>query len=132
MFHAGVRDPKAAEEAVKSLVDLNGCAGKLICEELDVGHMKSVNEFAQKVKSRFDKVDLLINNAGIMFAPYKLSDEGFESHFATNYLGHFLLQHLLLPLLKAAGKENKRSRIVNISSCAHLLGRINYNDINGA
>ena len=69
--------------------------------------------------------------AGIMFAPYKLSEEGYESHFAINYLGHFLLQHLLLPLLKAAGKDDKRARIVNVSSCAHLLGRIKYNDING-
>lgn len=66
-----------------------------------------------------------------MFAPHRISSEGFESHFAINYLGHFLLQHLLLPLLKAAGKEDKRSRIVNVSSCAHLLGRINYDDING-
>ncbi|KAI8123964.1 hypothetical protein FF38_08717 [Lucilia cuprina] len=127
----GVRDPKSAEAAVKSLVDLETSGGKLICEELDVGNMKSVREFAQKVKSKFNKVDILLNNAGIMFAPYKLSPEGFESHFAINYLGHFLLQHLLMPLLKAAGKEDKRARIVNVSSCAHLLGRINYNDING-
>lgn len=65
-----------------------------------------------------------------MFAPYKLSEEGFESHWAVNYLGHFLLQHLLLPELKAAGRADLRARIVNISSCAHLLGRINYGDIN--
>ncbi|KAM7342257.1 polyprenol dehydrogenase [Cochliomyia hominivorax] len=127
----GVRDPKSAELAVKTLVDLETSGGKLICEELDVGCLKSVREFAQKVKSKFNKVDILINNAGIMFAPYKLSPEGFESHFAINYLGHFLLQHLLLPLLKAAGKEDQRARIVNVSSCAHLLGRINYDDING-
>lgn len=66
-----------------------------------------------------------------MFAPFKLTADGFESHFATNYLGHFLLTHLLLPELKAAGKEGKNARIVNISSCVNLIGRINYNDING-
>lgn len=65
-----------------------------------------------------------------MFAPYKISAEGYESHFVVNYLGHFLLQHLLMPLLKAAGKEDKRARIVNVSSCANLVGRINYKDIN--
>lgn len=68
--------------------------------------------------------------AGIMFAPYKLTPDGFESHWAVNYLGHFLLQHLLLPHLKAAGSDNLNARIVNVSSCAHLLGRINYQDIN--
>lgn len=66
-----------------------------------------------------------------MFAPYKITEDGYESHFVVNFLGHFLLQHLLLPLLKAAGTEEKRARIVNVSSCAHLVGRINYKDING-
>lgn len=69
--------------------------------------------------------------AGIMFAPYELTEDGYESHFATNYLGHFLLTHLLLNQLKAAGKEGRNSRIVNVSSIVHLVGRINYNDING-
>ncbi|XP_075165695.1 polyprenol dehydrogenase [Haematobia irritans] len=127
----GVRDPKAAEEIFKKTINVDNTNGKLICEELDVGSMKSVRHFAQKIKDKFNKVDLLINNAGIMFAPFKISNEGYESHFAVNFLGHFLLQHLLMPLLKAAGKEDKRSRIVNVSSCAHLIGRINYKDING-
>lgn len=65
-----------------------------------------------------------------MFAPYKLTEDEFESHLAVNYLGHFLLQHLLLPELIKAGKKERKARIVNISSCAHLIGRINYEDIN--
>ncbi|XP_004534582.1 dehydrogenase/reductase SDR family member on chromosome X [Ceratitis capitata] len=127
----GVRDPKSAEAAVTSVVDLASSGGKLICEALDIGDLTSVKEFADKVKAQFNKIDLLINNAGIMFAPFKLTADGYESHFATNYLGHFLLTHLLMPELKAAGKEGQNSRIVNISSCAHLIGRINYKDING-
>lgn len=57
-----MRDPKSAEQAVKSVVNLETSGGKLICEELDVGCLKSVREFAQKVKSKFNKVDILINN----------------------------------------------------------------------
>ncbi|XP_061401753.1 dehydrogenase/reductase SDR family member on chromosome X [Musca vetustissima] len=127
----GVRNPKSAEEAISKIVDLKSTNGKLLCEELDVGSLKSVRAFAQKLKSKYEKIDILINNAGIMFAPYKITDDGYESHFVVNYLGHFLLQHLLMPLLKAAGTEEKRARIVNVSSCAHLVGRINYKDING-
>ncbi|XP_016995031.1 polyprenol dehydrogenase [Drosophila takahashii] len=127
----GVRDPQSAESAVASIVDLKATKGKLICEQLDVGDLKSVKAFAQLIKERFSKVDLLLNNAGIMFAPFKLTADGYESHFATNFLGHFLLTHLLLPQLRAAGKEGKNSRIVNVSSCVNLIGRINYKDING-
>ncbi|XP_053962188.1 dehydrogenase/reductase SDR family member on chromosome X [Anastrepha ludens] len=127
----GVRDPVSAKAAVTSVVDLSTSDGKLICETLDICDFKSVNEFAEKIKARYNKVDLLINNAGIMFAPFKLTADGNESHIATNYLGHFLLTHLLMPELKAAGKEGKNSRVVNISSCVNLIGRINYNDING-
>ncbi|KAI8038851.1 hypothetical protein M5D96_008763 [Drosophila gunungcola] len=113
----GVRDPRSAETAVASIVDLKASKGKLICEQLDVGDLKSV--------------DLLLNNAGIMFAPFKLTADGYESHFATNFLGHFLLSHLLLPQLRLAGREGKNARIVNVSSCVNLIGRINYKDING-
>ena len=58
----GVRDPKSAEKAVRSIVNLETSGGKLFCEELDVGSLKSVREFAQKIKSKFNKIDLLINN----------------------------------------------------------------------
>jgi len=90
-----------------------------------------VKAFAQLIKERYSKVDLLLNNAGIMFAPFKLTADGYESHFAINFLGHFLLTHLLLPQLRVAGKEGKNARIVNVSSCVNLIGRINYKDING-
>lgn len=68
--------------------------------------------------------------AGIMFAPYKLTEDGFESHLAINYLGHFLLTHMLLSQLKRGGSEGKNSRIINVSSVVNLIGRINYSDIN--
>ncbi|EDW02136.1 dehydrogenase/reductase SDR family member on chromosome X [Drosophila grimshawi] len=127
----GVRDPSSAETAVGKIVDLSQTKGKLICKQLDVGDMKSVRAFAQSITEKYAKIDLLLNNAGIMFAPFKQTADGFESHFAINYLGHFLLTHLLLPQLRAAGKPGKNARIVNVSSCVNLIGRINYKDING-
>lgn len=56
--------------------------------------------------------------------------DGFESLFATNYLGHFLLTHLLLPHIRAAGTDELNARIVNVSSCAYLAGDIKFDDIN--
>lgn len=128
----GVRNPKSAEKSVGEIVDLNKTKGKLICEKLDVGSLESVKEFGKIIQEKFDKVDILFNNAGIMFAPYELTKDGFESHFGVNYLGHFLLTHMLLPQLKKAGRDGLNSRIVNVSSIVNLVGRINYEDINGS
>lgn len=63
-----------------------------------------------------------------MAAPLKLTSDGFESQMAVNYLGHFLLSHLLLPQLIAAGTKERNSRIVNVASCVHLVGTIDFND----
>lgn len=68
--------------------------------------------------------------AGVMFCPYEETVDGFEQQWEVNYLSHFLLTALLLPLLNAGGLPHQCSRVVNISSCAHLLGRINFGDIN--
>lgn len=65
-----------------------------------------------------------------MFGPYVESRDGFESQFSTNYLGHFMLTHLLLPELKKAGTAKSQARVVNVSSCAHIVGKINFEDIN--
>jgi hypothetical protein len=62
--------------------------------------------------------------------PYAESEDGFESHFAVNYLGHCLLTHLLLPrMIDTANKKGINCRIVNVSSCAHLAGSINFDDL---
>lgn len=66
-----------------------------------------------------------------MASPFKLTEDGFESQLAVNYLGHFLLSHLLLPQLQAAGTKECKSRIVNVSSCIHLVGEINFDDLHG-
>lgn len=71
-------------------------------------------------------------SAGIMFMPYEETEDGFESQFAVNYLGHFLLTHLLLPrMFEASRRFTTSPRIVNVSSCAHEVSPIiNFDDIN--
>lgn len=84
--------------------------------KLDISDLESVRQFAAAVSNAHSKIDLLLNNAGIMWTPKRqLSKQGQELQFATNHLGHFLLTGLLLPLLKAGGT----SRIVNQSSVLH-------------
>lgn len=65
-----------------------------------------------------------------MCTPYKETSQGFESQMAINYLGHFLLTHLLLPQIIAGSKSNdgKNARIVNVSSCVHKFTDMDYND----
>lgn len=127
----GVRNPQEAQENVENLIDVRSMKGKIFYEHLDTGSMQSVRKFAKFVQSKFAKVDILINNAGIMASPFKLTEDGFESQLAVNYLGHFLLTHLLLPQLKAGGTEECNSRVVNVSSCVHLIGNINFDDLHG-
>lgn len=74
--------------------------------------LKSVRKFASQFLKTHTRLDLLINNAGIMMPPYALSEDGFESQLAANYLGHFALTGLLLPLLK----KTPGSRVVSLSS----------------
>lgn len=129
---AGVRNPKEAQKNIESRVDLSELGGvKIDYIHLDTGSLKSVRQFAHDVQQKCAKIDMLINNAGIMAAPYHLTEDNFESQFAVNYLGHFLLTHLLMPQLRAAGTQDLHSRIINVSSCANILGNINMDDING-
>ncbi|GAB0099637.1 dehydrogenase/reductase SDR family member on chromosome X [Sergentomyia squamirostris] len=127
----GVRNVEGSRKAIGREIPEEKTAGKLFLEQLDTGSMKSVQKFATVIKKKYNKIHVLINNAGIMAAPFALTEDGFESQMAINYLGHFLLTHLLLPEIIAAGSIEKNSRIVNVSSCVHLMGRIDYDNFNG-
>lgn len=92
---------------------------------LDLSSLASVRAFSSNYLSRYDRLDLLINNAGIMIPPYSLTEDGFESQLGVNHLGHFLLTGLLLPALE----QTEGSRIVILSSLAHKTGKINFKDL---
>ncbi len=92
---------------------------------LDLADLASVKTFCDKFVSINNQLDLLFNNAGLMAIPYLKTRDGFESQFGVNHLGHFALTAQLWPLIKRVGG----SRIVNVSSIAHQMGRIRFEDI---
>jgi len=88
--------------------------------ELDLASFASIRQAASTFNAASDRLDILMNNAGIMACPPGLTKEGYEIQFGTNHMGHALLTKLLLPKLKATAKEpNSDVRIVNLSSGAH-------------
>jgi NAD(P)-dependent dehydrogenase (short-subunit alcohol dehydrogenase family) len=96
-------------------------------EELDLASLASVRGFAERFRATHDGLDLLINNAGVMAPPRRRTADGFELQFGTNHLGHFALTTALLD--KMEGRED--ARVVTLSSTAHRMGRINFDNLNG-
>jgi NAD(P)-dependent dehydrogenase (short-subunit alcohol dehydrogenase family) len=93
--------------------------------ELDLANLASIKTFSENFKQTYSHLDLLVNNAGVMIPPYTKTTDGFELQFGTNHLGHFALTGQLLPLLT----NTKSSRIVNVSSGAHAMGNIDFDDL---
>jgi len=98
----------------------------LTVKKLDLSSLESVREFAKEInKDGISQIDYLINNAGLVVNERTETKDGFEMQFGTNHLGHFLLTHLLLDKLKVSPS----ARIINISSCLHRVGRIDFDDL---
>ncbi|ORB85978.1 oxidoreductase [Mycobacterium kansasii] len=110
-----VRDTAKGEAAARRLADAGTRAE---VRRVDLQDLSSVRDFADDI----DKVDVLVNNAGIMAAKYSRTVDGFEGHMATNHLGHFALTNLLLPKLT--------DRVVTVSSLLHNIGYISLSDLN--
>jgi NAD(P)-dependent dehydrogenase (short-subunit alcohol dehydrogenase family) len=120
------RDLGKANEAIEQIRALNPSAS-LEAMRLDLASLESVHQFAREFTAKGVVLDALINNAGVMAIPYRKTAEGFEMQFGTNHLGHFALTGLLLePLLAAPA-----GRVVNVSSTAHKMGRMNFDDLHG-
>src|ERR1700682_4506110 len=95
--------------------------------QLDLADLSSVRAFAARTRGGNDQIDLLINNAGVMAAPYRKTADGFEPQLGTNHLGHFALTGLLLPVLK----DVSDSRVVTVSSNNHKGGGVSFADLQG-
>jgi NAD(P)-dependent dehydrogenase (short-subunit alcohol dehydrogenase family) len=95
-------------------------------QRLDLSSLDSVREAAAELRASHDRIDLLINNAGVMYTPRSATADGFELQFGTNHLGHFALTGLLLDRLLAT----EGSRVVTVSSVGHRIrSRIDFDDL---
>ncbi len=120
------RDAGRGAAAVEEIC--SGLPGAAVeSRQLDLADLGSVRVFAGRLAAEARPVDLLINNAGVMAPPRRLSADGFELQFATNHLGHFALTGLLLERLLAA----PAGRVVSVSSVLHKSGRIDFEDLQG-
>jgi len=121
-----VRDLAKGEQAAQTIRASHPTAD-LQVQHLDLADLSSVRAFAESWSiANPEGLDLLINNAGIMAIPRRETVDGFEMQLGTNHLGHFALTMLLMPALMAI----PRSRVVTVSSQAHRMGKMNFDDLN--
>lgn len=118
------RSLEKAEAALEEIVaEIPNAPAEIM--QLDLASLDSVRAFAAAFKAKYDRLDVLVNNAGIMMVPYGTTEDGFERQFGTNHLGHFALTGLLIDLLlKTPG-----SRVVNISSGGHRFGEMDFDNL---
>ncbi|WYZ34666.1 hypothetical protein EsH8_I_000942 [Colletotrichum jinshuiense] len=124
-----VRDIPKGEEVAKDILS-DGKPGKVEVIKLDLGSLDSVRQGAKEFLSKSEKLNVLINNAGVMACPRGKTTDGFETQFGTNHLGHFLLFQLLKPTLLASSTPEFNSRVISVSSSSHRTGKIHFDDLN--
>lgn len=119
------RDQAKLDEAAAAIKEGSGsdAVETIVC---NLASLDSVRACAKEAAERFDRIDLLINNAGVMACPLMRTTDGFEMQFGTNHLGHFLLTNLLMPLVKSGSDK----RIVNLSSRGHFFDEVHHDDPN--
>lgn len=94
----------------------------------DLSSLSSIKSLADQYKSKYSRLDLLINNAGAVYTERKLSKDGIELTWAVNHLAYFYLTDLLLDVVKNTAAQTKHARIINVSSDAHVRGKIDFAD----
>jgi NAD(P)-dependent dehydrogenase (short-subunit alcohol dehydrogenase family) len=116
------------EKGERAVVEVKERSGNdnAVFVQLDLASLDSVRKFAAKILEEEPRIDILINNAGVVNTAYTKSTDGFELTFAINHLGHFLLTNLLLDRIK----EAPSARIINVSSSAHHRAQMDFNDLN--
>ena len=132
LARAGAKVIMTSRDAARGAKALEGIkaaypAANVEVASLDLASIASVRTFAQRFLTGYEEIDLLINNAGVMAAPYSRTADGFEIQLGTNHLGHFALTGLLLP----AFKERVGTRVVTVSSQNHRMGKMHFDDLQG-
>jgi NAD(P)-dependent dehydrogenase (short-subunit alcohol dehydrogenase family) len=120
------RDTRKGDDAV-AVIRESAPAAEIEVARLDLADLESVRGFADWYREHHEGLDLLVNNAGVMALPRRTTKDGFEMQLGTNHLGHFALTGLLLPALL----ERPGARVVTMSSGAHAMGRIAFNNLQG-
>ena len=122
----GCRSLQRGESARQSLLERN-YPPSVDLIALDLADLESINQAANTLKRQYGRIDLLINNAGVMATPHTLSKQGLELQFAVNHLGHMALSLALLPLLSS----QPGARVVTVTSGVQYMGRIAWDDLQG-
>jgi NAD(P)-dependent dehydrogenase (short-subunit alcohol dehydrogenase family) len=119
------RDPQRLRSAAEAITT-DAAAAAVETVELELDSLASVRSAAAQISARFPRIDVLINNAGVMFTPFQRTKDGFELQFGVNDVGHFELTRRVMPLLLNAGSAG----VVNLSSDGHQISDIDLDDPN--
>ncbi len=119
------RNKERGEEALQDVRELSGnnSVELMLC---DLGSLKSIRNFCLEFKKKYQQLNVLINNAGVVLPGYHQTADGYELQFGVNHLGHFLLTNELLDVLIASAP----ARVINVSSGIHKTGKIYFEDVN--
>lgn len=124
------RDTTKSEQTAKRIAEVApSVAVRLL--KLDLASQAQIREAAKEVNSYSEKyIDVLVNNAGIMAVPYRLTADGLESQFGANHIGHFLFTNLIIDkLVASAGEASHTARVVNVSSNGYRLSPMRFADL---
>lgn len=131
------RDLAKSEQTAKSIAEITAAAASAVpvpvrLLKLDLASQTQIREAAREVNNYREKyIDVLVNNAGIMAAPYSLTEEGIESQFGLNHVGHFLFTNLIMQkLIPSSSSEGRTVRVVNVSSNGYRLSPVRFEDWN--
>ncbi len=122
------RSQERGEAARREVIDASG-SDKVDLMLVDLSSMEDMRRFASEYKAKYDRLDVLNNNAGAVFNKRRESVDGLEMTFALDHLGYFLPTMLLLDVIKASGTSEAKARIVNVSSGAHNTGNLDFDNL---